>query len=108
MERRRSHISVLPSSIRRDMAKMVEHPLHRHRSVAAQDTYSIHYFHKVWSLTNDGDLGRKDARKIVETGMLWLGSRICLPIAVSQSPLDRPAPSRPDLSLSRDFIQTKK
>ena len=90
------------------MAKMVKHPLHQNRSVAAQDTYSVHYFHKGWSLPKEGDLGCEDARKIVETGMLWLGPRTCLPIAVNQSTLDRPAPSRLDLSLSRDFIKTKK
>jgi hypothetical protein len=82
---------------------MIKHLLHQNRPTADQGTCSIFYFYKGWSLTNEGGLGRGDARKIAENGMLWQGR----PGAVGQSTLDRPAPSRLDLSLSRDFLQTK-
>jgi hypothetical protein len=76
--------------------------------MADQDTGSIHYFYKGWSLTKEGELSREDAGKIAQTGMLWRSSLTCRPIAVSQSTLDSPTPSRLDLSLSRDFIRAKK
>jgi hypothetical protein len=75
--------------------------------MADQDTCSIYYFYKGLSLTKEDDLSREDAWKVAEAGMLWRSPLTCRPIAVGQSTLDRPTPSRLDLSLSRDFIKTK-
>jgi hypothetical protein len=47
--------------------------------MADQDTYSIHYFYKGWSLIKEGDLGREDALKITENDVVWRGPRACSP-----------------------------
>ena len=75
--------------------------------MADQDTYSIHYFYKGWSLIKEGDLGREDALKITENGVVWRGPRACSPDTSSRNTIDRPEPSRLDLSLSRNFIRIK-